>query len=312
MTQSLDWNDIRIFLEVTRAKRLSGAARRLGVSHTTVARHISQLEALLHNRLLELGEDGLTPTDAGAALIPIAEKMEARAGEVMDRLQLPGALTGRVRIGAPDGFGNAALSRMLPAIVTEEPNLDIELVPVPASHKLWNRDVDIAISLDRPTSGRLVIQKLTDYDLRLYATPEFLAAHLVPTRRNDLVGFPVVGYIDELLYTDELDFNRLVHPGLKTVYRAATVQAQLDAVTSGVGMGVLPCFMAAGTDLVPILPDLIGFTRAYWLLYGEEDREIARIQRVARFIREVTKARAAQFRFQGAVDAAGASAPTVT
>lgn len=297
MTDRFDWNDIQYFLETVRAGRVSGAAKRLGVSHTTVARHLAQLDRRLNNRLLDLDADGYTPTEAGAALIPLAEEMEARAAAILDRLQRPGELSGRVRIGAPDGFGNALLSRVLPDLALQEPTLEVELVPVPSNHKLWNREVDIAVSLDRPESGRLVMQKLVDYDLRVYAAPSFLDREGMPADRNTLPRFPFVGYIDELLYTPELDFNRLIHPAIRSRYKAVTVQAQMDAVLAGAGMGVLPCFMTRHTDLVPVLPDQIGFTRAYWLLFPEDDREIARIRRVAAFIRAAVQRRLPDFRY---------------
>jgi len=116
MTQTLDWNDVRYFLETARAGRMSRAGRRLGVSHTTVARHVAGIEALLRTRLFEPDTDGLSLTEAGRALVPLAEEMEARADRICDLLQRPGGLSGRVRVGAPDGFGNAVLSRLLPGI----------------------------------------------------------------------------------------------------------------------------------------------------------------------------------------------------
>ncbi|SDJ52498.1 LysR family transcriptional regulator [Aliiruegeria lutimaris] len=297
MTDRFDWNDIQYFLETARSGRISRAAKRLGVSHTTVSRHLQQLEQRLHNRLLDPEADGYVPTEAGSALVPLAEKMEACAAEILERLQRPGDLSGRVRIGAPDGFGNAVLSRILPELAIAEPSLEIELVPVPSTHKLWNRDVDIAISLERPQSGRLVMQKLTDYELRLYGAPGLMARMGWPDSRADLPRYPFVGYIDELLYTAELDFNRLVHPEIHPIYKAATVQAQVDAVQGGAGLGVLPCFMTGTTDLVPVMPDEVRFTRAYWILFSEDDREISRIRHVAAFIREATLARQPEFRF---------------
>ena len=297
MTQTLDWNDVRYFLETARAGRMSRAGRRLGVSHTTVARHVAGIEALLRTRLFEPDTDGLSLTEAGRALVPLAEEMEARADRICDLLQRPGGLSGRVRVGAPDGFGNAVLSRLLPGLSRAEPDLTVELVPVPASHKLWSREVDIEVSLDRPETGRLVMQRLADYDLRLYGAPDFLAEHGMPRSRAALAGLPLVGYIDELLYTRELDFNRLIHPDIVTRYKAATVQAQLDAVRAGAGLGVLPCYMAAGCGLTAVLPEAVAFTRAYWLLYGEDERDNPRIRRVAGFIRERTQAVAAGFRF---------------
>ncbi|WP_068115080.1 LysR family transcriptional regulator [Tropicimonas marinistellae] len=307
MTDRFDWNDIHYFLETARAGRISRAAKRMGVSHTTVARHLSRLDMRLKNRLFDADADGYTLTEAGNALLPLAEEMEATALAVLDRLQRPGALQGRVRIGAPDGLGNAMLSRALPALARLEPSLEIELVPVPSSHKLWNRDVDIAVSLDRPQTGRLVMQKLVDYELRLYGSPDLLATYGQPVTREDLLRLPFVGYIDELLYTAELDFNRRLHPDIRTGYKAATVQAQLDAVIGGVGLGVLPCFMARGRDLLPVMPKTVGFTRAYWLLYSEDDRESARIRRVAAFIRDAVQSRQADFRFNPEHDGAPAT-----
>ncbi|EPX85987.1 LysR family transcriptional regulator [Salipiger mucosus] len=299
MPDKLDWNDVRFFLETARARQMSRAGKRMGVSHTTVARHVERIETLLQTKLFEPGADGLTPTEAGAALMPLAEDMEARAVTIRDLFQRPGGLAGRVRIGAPDGFGNAVLSRLLPGLCAQEPNLTVELVPLPATHKLSTREVDIAVSLDRPESGRMIMQRLADYDLRLYASRDFVARHGLPQTRDALAALPFVGYIDELLYTRELDFNRKIHPGIVTRYKAATVQAQLDAILAGAGLGVLPCFITRGRDLVTILPDEIAFSRAYWLLFSEDDRENSRVRRVADYIRTATQAEAASLRHAG-------------
>ncbi|SPF81869.1 HTH-type transcriptional regulator DmlR [Pseudoprimorskyibacter insulae] len=291
----MQWEDLRFFLETERTGRLSRAAKRLGVSHTTVARHLDRLEAAAGAPLFERTGDGLVLTETGLRILPKAKDMEQAALAVSDQLTGGGAVAGKVRVGAPDGIGNAVLSHILPHLLKDEPGLELALVPVPMTHKLWRRDVDIAISLDRPSSGRLVMRKLIDYDLRLYASPEFLHAG-PPEAVEDLGHLPFVGYVDDLLYTDELDFNRKIG-GLRVVYRAATVKAQLDAVRAGVGLGVLPCFMARGTGLVPVLPDTVTFRRTYWLLYPEDYRDLARIRRVADYIYAETQAKAAQFAF---------------
>ncbi|MEE3316974.1 MAG: LysR family transcriptional regulator [Pseudomonadota bacterium] len=281
-----NWDDMRVFLAIAQTGRLSAAGRRLGVSHTTVARRLRDLEARLGIALFDHGENGLTLSEAGQVILNQARGMERAASTITDRLSaMSGRAAGRVRVGAPDGFGNAILSRLLPELLQNEPDLEVELVPVPITHKLWRRDVDIAISLDRPERGRLIMRKLTDYDLRLYAGAGFWERHggAQPTALEDLKTLPFVGYIDDLLYTPELDFNRILMPGLRIVYKAATVKAQVDAVAANVGLGVLPCFMA-DDDVVPVLPDDIRFTRTYWLLYPEDYRDLERIRRVADFI----------------------------
>lgn len=294
------WDDIPFFLEVWRTGSLTGAARRLGVSHTTVARHLARLQDSLSVELFEKGPQGLSPTEAGFEILTLAQNMEDIGATIGDRLATHDKpVTGRVRIGAPDGLGNSFLSRMLPGLMRLQPGLEIELVPVPRAHKLWRRDVDIAISLDRPETGRVVMRRLTDYDLRLYGSAELLAEQGQPARVEDLPNYRFVGYIGDLLYTDELDFNTAIHPDLQVVYRAATVQAQLDAVRAGAGLGVLPCYMARDTGLVPLLTDQVGFRRAYWLLIPEDIRDLARIRLAADFIAGTVRDHATLFRFQG-------------
>lgn len=293
-----DWEDIRYFLETERAGRMALAARRLGVSHTTVARHIERLERSIGTQVFERSDEGMLLTEVGERILSHAREMERTALALGDQLGDGRAeqLSGVVRVGAPDGFGNAVLSHILPQMLRTSPGLQIELVPVPRTHKLWKRDVDIAISLDRPQTGRLIMRKLVDYDLRLYGAPELLTDP--PQDVQDLTAYPFVGYIDDLLYTGELDFNRLIHPQLRTAYKAATVKAQLDAVRAGAGLGVLPCFMAAQTGLIPVLPEEVQFNRRYWLLYPEEFRDLARIRRVADFIVDGVRTSPVQFTYE--------------
>lgn len=294
-----DWEDIRYFLETERAGRMALAARRLGVSHTTVARHIERLERAIGTPVFERSEEGMLLTDIGERILAHAREMERNALALGDRLGgTAEEVSGVVRVGAPDGFGNAVLSHILPKILQKNPGLRVELVPVPRTHKLWKRDVDIAISLDRPQTGRLIMRKLVDYDLRLYGAPELLTNP--PPSVEALRGYPFIGYIDDLLYTGELDFNRLIHPQLQTVYKAATVKAQLDAVRAGAGLGVLPCFMAHQTELVPILPEEIQFNRRYWLLYPEEFRDLTRIRKVADFIVDAVRTSKVSFTYEAA------------
>lgn len=296
---NVDWDDMRVFLQVERTGRLVRAARRLGISHTTVARRLSRLEERCGCPLFRPTETGLTLTEAGQAIHSDALAMEAaaeRMASTIGRFGRNGAM--RVRVGAPDGFGSAILTALLADLARTDPGFEIELVPVPAVHKLWRRDVDIAVSLDRPEGGRIVMRKLVDYDLRLYASPDYLGTHPVPSGRGDLMAHPFVGYIDELRYTEELDFLRHIAPDLRISFRAATVHAQLDAVRRGVGLGILPFFLAAPTELVPLLPEEIGFRRTYWLLYPEDFRAQDRIRKTAGFIHDRTTAMAADFLFE--------------
>lgn len=293
-----NWDDLQFFLETQRAGRLSGAGKRLRMSHTTVARRLSRLERDLGVVLFERKEDGLKLTSEGQKLFAYAQKMEDLAVTVDDLFSVSDEkITGSVRVGAPDGFGNAFLSHTLPAMQRDHPELSIELVPIPTVHKLWKREVDIAVSLDRPQTGRIVMRKLTNYELRIFASPKLISQQGMPRNRAELKRYNFVGYVDDLLYTTELDFNRAIDPGLRITYKGATIKAQYDAITAGIGLGVLPAFMTRDCELVQVLPTQITFLRTYWLLIPEDLKELEKIKVTAAYIVNATKQRAADFFF---------------
>lgn len=295
---NFNWDQLQVFLEVHRTGRQSRAAKRLNYSHTTVARQLKALQDQLGLTLFETTENGMVLSDFGHQILPYAEKMEAASNAILNVASRANGLGKlKVRVGAPDGFGNKILSHILPQLVASNPGMEAELVPIPAVHKLWRRDVDIAISLDRPTAGSLVMRKLADYDLRLYAGPKFFDKYQRPECRDDLMNLPFVGYVEELLYTQELDFNTILMPNLKVMYRGSTVKAQFDAVLGNVGLGILPCYMARDHDLEPIMPDEITFSRTYWMAYLEENRHLARIQETSDFIFEATRRLSQSFKY---------------
>ena len=86
------------------------------------------------------------------------------------------AMTGQIRIGAPDGCANYLLPQVLAAICDANPGLEVQIVALPRVFNLSKREADMAIAVSRPTAGRLTVQKLTDYRLHLAASQEYLAS----------------------------------------------------------------------------------------------------------------------------------------
>src|SRR4051812_915885 len=75
-----DWNDLRLFLAVTRARSIVGAAKTLGIDHSTVFRRLNALEKKVDVRLFERLPSGIyQPTSAGARMAAAAECMEHEA-----------------------------------------------------------------------------------------------------------------------------------------------------------------------------------------------------------------------------------------
>ena len=288
----LNWNDLRYFLEVARRTRLLGAAKRLGVNHTTVGRRIRALEDALGIRLFERTELGLHLTHAGEALLPLAEQVENAADLAKERVRLAGdSASGPLRIGAPDGFGNAFLAGRIVPFMRDNPDLTIELVPVPFTHNLLKREVDLAISLEPTKRPNISNEKITDYSLLLYTSYRYIEENNIALSKIDKVpSATFADYIIEILYTEQLNFNHYIDPNIASQFQSSTVLAQYEFVAGGGGFGVLPYFMACqDSRLVPVLTEKFCFVRSYWLLIPHDLEKFARVRRLKRFILSIAQ-----------------------
>jgi DNA-binding transcriptional LysR family regulator len=287
-----DWNDLRAFLAVARTGRLTAAAARLGLDHSTLSRRIAALERSLKAKLFDRSPTGYTLTDEGVRLLPMAEEMERLAIGASEAVGGTAAsVEGVVRIGSPEGFGSWFLAPRIGRLTESFPQLRVQLVAAAATFSLSKRDADIVVSVSRPQDGRLTVSRLIDYDLGLYAAPGYLAAHAPIATARDLTGHRFVTYIEDLLHFPELDFVRQVAPEGCTALESSNLVAQLRATVAGAGLCVLPAFLAAGDPrLVRILPAEVTLTRSLWLIVHQDLAELARVKAVVRFIREAVAA----------------------
>lgn len=294
------WDDLRYFLEISRRGRLLAAAERLGVDHTTVGRRLAALEKSLNTQLFDRTPRGYSLTPAGQRLLAHAEQMEATSlaiqGDLTGSDQI---LTGAVRVGTAEGFGSRFIAPRLPQLHLQHPGIELDLVTSARFISLSKREADIAINLTRPTTGRLMTRKLCDYALRLYATPDYLAKAPPLTCRDDLLNHVLVGYVDDLIFAQELRYLDEILPNLHPNFRASSVLTQYEAVVAGLGLGVLHCFMAdCDPRLQLVLPE-VTIWREYWLVTHEDLRSVARIQAVSRFIVDQVEANQALLRGEG-------------
>ncbi|MFG1288183.1 LysR family transcriptional regulator [Xanthobacter versatilis] len=280
----MDWDHLRVFLAVARQGQLLAAARRLGLNHATVARRLDALEEALGAPLFDRRPAGCVPTEAGERLLPAAERVEAEMLGIAEGFRDAAAdVSGTVRIGAPDGLGNYFLAAELGALTALYPDLVVELVPLPRTFSLSRREADLAIVLDRPMEGRLLVSRLIDYTLSVYAARAYLDRHGTPKSVEDLAGHVVVTGVEDLAYASALDYSGVLEKHGRSRFRCASVMGQMEAVRAGAGIGVLHDFAAGrhleaqGPDaLVRILPG-IGFRRSYFLLAHPDTAQVRRI-----------------------------------
>lgn len=284
----MDWDNVRIFLAVARSGQLLSASRRLGLNHATLSRRMSALEEQLGTRLIIRRTNGCDLTPEGEVFLAAAERMEAEMLAAQASIgRVDAAVAGTVRIGAPDGFGVSFLAPRLGRLTARYPELKIQLVPVPRSFSLSQREADIAITLERPEQGRLVSSKLVDYTLGLYASADYLAETGRPETIEALKSHRRIGYVEDLIFTPSLDFSSEVLRSWNAGFEISSATGQTEAVRSGAGIGILHNYIAKGVpELVRLLPD-ITIRRAYWTTYHESARELVRVRAVASFLHEL-------------------------
>jgi len=287
LNTNLNWDDIRFFLALYRKRTFVAAAEALKVTHSTVARRIASLETSLQTLLFQRTEKGCRITPQGEALLPLAETLESTFMNIEENVSgKDNQLTGCIRIGTPDGIGNCYLASRLAAFQARHPGLEIELIPVPRYYSLAKREIDILITVQRPSSGNLIAHRLIRYKLGLFASEAYLESRPPIGAKKDLAGHRFVGYIDDLLFDQDLRFIDDFFPGQTPIFRTATVLAQMNAVAAGAGIGVIPYFMAhMEKAMVPVLPHE-NTERGYWLQVNPDSKQIARVRTTIDFITE--------------------------
>jgi len=291
--ETLNWDDLRYFLEVARTQRASGAAKRLGVDHTTVARRVRELEAALGTVLFDKSRaGGFVLTAEGQRLLAYADAVETTVQSASEQFALGAqSLSGHVRVGSTEGFGCFFLAPQLARFTGKHPDMSIDLLPVPHFVSLSKREADLAIMLERPERGQYVYTKLCDYRLRLYGTPAYLESHARIRSAADLRQHAFISYVADLAFSHELLYLERTAPNVTANLCSTSVIAQYHAALQGSALAILPCFMAEPDPrLVPVLGDEVVVTRRFWLCSREDLRKLRRITSLWDYLRAAADA----------------------
>lgn len=284
-----NWDGIRYFLEVARTQRASGAALRLGVQHSTVARRIRALEQELGVVLFEKSRvNGFTLTDDGTRFFTYAEQIESTLLAAQENLSGQSqTLSGHLRVGSTEGFGNYVLTPLMMDFQQRYPALTLDIMPVPRFISLSKREADIAIALERPQRGPYLCTKLADYTLKLYGTRDYLTRHPVIRQKQDLTQHTFIGYVEELLFSDRLRYLEDIVATSRVIFRSTSVIAQYHAALRGQSLTILPCFMAEQDPrLHAVLDQDIRITRSFWMYCHEDLRQTRRVMALWDYLKE--------------------------
>lgn len=290
MFKVMNWEDVKIFLEVAKSETLNGAAKRLSVDSSTVSRRLHKLESVLGTQLFIRENHGHKLTEHGNQLLQTALEIEQKTQSAIELLQGKNLQQyGDIRVGTTDAFGNYFIASELSHFMRCHQQINIELLPLQRSVRLGHHEADIAITIDKPTSESLVVAKLCDYRLKLFASEDYLNCHPVINGVEDLAQHTMIGYVDDLIFSRQLCYLEQFLPQITPRFKSTSVIAQATAVESGMGIAILPCFLANKKHgLVEVLPDCLDIMRQFWIAAPRDRMELLRVKTLWHYLQSKT------------------------
>ncbi|WGF87432.1 LysR family transcriptional regulator [Marinivivus vitaminiproducens] len=268
--QVLLWDDLRVILAVARSRSLSGAGRRLGVSHATVFRRLAAIETRLGVRLFDRAPNGYAPTVAGEDLALTAERVETLTldaqGRIVGHDLRP---SGTVRVTTTQSLLVGLMTPVFASFASAHPDITLEVVVSNEVFDLARREADVAIRLQTSPLESLVGRRLGTVAQAIYgADPSALPAEA-----------HWIGGDERMNYRALEDWMTSHGHDERCRYRVDTVLGMLEAARCGIGLAVLPCYLADGDPrLCRIGARLPELAVDVWMLTHPHLRRTARIR----------------------------------
>jgi DNA-binding transcriptional LysR family regulator len=277
---TLEWNDLRHVLVIGRSGSLAGAAASLGLNHSTIFRRLNAIEGNLGVKLFERLAGGYQPTDAGERLIAAAERMEAEVLAV-DR-EVAGRdtrLSGRLRVTASETLAYRFLTLEIARFGRLHPGISVELTIDNRQLDLSRRETDVALRAARPAEAGLFGRKLAEIAWAIYGSGRYLARRRPPRSIRELAGHALIGWSSTASPVQAAEWLARHVPAESLVYRSSSLINQFTAAKEGIGLALLPCYLAEGeAGLKRVLPPVAGLLPELWMITHDSLKTTARVR----------------------------------
>lgn len=276
---TMQWDDLRVFLEVARAGSISGAAKRLGVQHSTVSRRVQALEEQLGTRLVDRKKSGYELTEAGEELQLSARKIE------VEILEFEGArggydtgAVGELRVSAINNMASTVLMPIFVRFSQANPKIELHVQVTNKFVQLAERDSDIAIRLTNTPLDTLIGTRLATVASAVYGSAAYCACLAAGEVEVKWLGVECCGF--------HMSWTKDACPQANHSLYVDDTLLTLAALRAGAGLAYLPCFMADGD------PQLMRFREpeprhdlGLWLLYHRDLRRTKRVRLFTDFMK---------------------------
>jgi DNA-binding transcriptional LysR family regulator len=289
-TGQMDWDKLRIFHAVADAGSLTHAGDALHLSQSAVSRQIRALEESLNTTLFHRHARGLILTEQGELLFDatrsMTKRLDAAAARIRDSEE---EVFGELRVTTTIGFGSLWLAPRLPQLYAKYPHLKIDLMLEERLLDLPMREADVAIRMKEPSQADLIRRRLMTINMRLYASPRYLAANGTPESLDDMGTHRLISQNTQSAQVSAgaTLVRELMSHEIGSFLTVNNYFGVLQGVIHDLGIGVLPDYLAQDfPELVHVLPDVESNEVPVFLAYPEELRQSKRIEVFRDFVTE--------------------------
>ena len=280
--KNLNWDDLKIILAICRAGSLSGAARVLGSSHSTVFRQINGIEKNFSTRFFHRLPNGYEMTEAGEAALSVATRIEEEIHGLSRELQGKDLrLQGKIKLTAPEGISHYILSPLLSQFYRLHPDIHIDLIVTSSPLELSRQEADIAIRITSNPPEASIGKKVCCFNAAMYATKSFLAK----SKNKPINEYELAMSNDGLNWIPNTVWKNRSKPNI--IFSCDSILGVVNTVKDGVSAAMLPCFIGDQEKKLQRVTDpLPELSNELWILTHADLRQTARVRALMQHLYE--------------------------
>jgi DNA-binding transcriptional LysR family regulator len=279
----MEWDLLRTFEAVARLGGLTAAAKALGVSQSTISRHLARLEELAGSPLL-LRESPPRLTERGSSLLAAVQPMMEAALAARAALEDTPELHGEVTLTTIGEQLRWTLVPRMPEFYRAFPHLRLRILADNRVSSLAAGEADVALRMFRPERGELVARKVQSVSYAFFAASSLELHPEVPWLglTGSLAGIAEQRHADRAFATRP---PRLL---------VEDIEALGLAVQAGLGVAILPRGLAARLEgVVEVAPRRIGArssdpipSRDVWMVVHRSKQHVPRVRALMGWLAE--------------------------
>lgn len=280
--RSFNWDDLKIFLAITRSGTIRGGAESLQANHTTLARRLTVLEDRMGARLFDRSKQGLVLTQLGEDLLPhaqrVEEEMTAAARVIVGRDAQP---SGTVYLTLPHGLAMTSIMEDLSAFADLYPDISLNMTFTNEVADLTRREADVSLRVAYEVSDDVVGRKLVQMSQAAYCTRGYAAR----VRDNGGEGLHLIGWHEPEGDVTAKWVQESCYPKAQLKHRVSELVPLISLAAAGLGMAYLACNIGdrhPGLIRAPFQTPLP--YRFLWLLLHRDLRNTARVRLFVDFL----------------------------